>query len=116
MKRLTSGVGPALLVLGLVSGSGCSNENEAAFNAQFAKSDASQIKEPVAPVNSQADWGKQSGGGTAAGYPGQAGAPKPKAKGAPRRHARSSSVRCRDDARAPRPFHSRPPDAAPSTC
>jgi hypothetical protein len=80
MKWMSRGVGPTLLGLGLVAGVGCANENEAAFNAQFAKSDASQIKEPVAPVSSQADWGKGSGGGTAAGYPGQKGSPKAKGK------------------------------------
>jgi hypothetical protein len=76
MKRSTSGMGVALLSVGLVAGSGCSNENEAAFNAQFAKSDASQVKEPVAPVSSQAEWGKGSGG-TGRGYPGQKGSPRP---------------------------------------
>ena len=78
MKCLIRGMNAALLGLGvsLVSGSGCSNENEAAFNAQFAKSSDSQVKEPVAPVSSQADWGKGSSGGTAKGYPGQKGAPK----------------------------------------
>jgi hypothetical protein len=80
MKWSTRGVGLVVLGLGLVAGTGCSNENEAAFNAQFAKSDATQIKEPVTPVTSQADWGKQSGGGTAKGYPGQKGAPKPKSQ------------------------------------
>jgi hypothetical protein len=78
MKGLTRGLRAALLGVGLAAGPGCSNENEAAFNAQFAKSDASQVKEPVAPVASQADWGKQAGGGTAKGYPGQKGTPKPK--------------------------------------
>jgi hypothetical protein len=81
MKWLTRGLGLTLLGLGMVAGIGCGNENEAAFNKQFANSDATQIKEPVtsAPAN-PADWGKQTGGGTAGGYPGQKGSPKPKAK------------------------------------
>src|SRR5579871_4373315 len=78
MTWLTREFRLAFLALGLVwvAGSGCSNENEAAFNAQFAKSDASQVKEPVAPVSSQAEWGKGSGG-TGRGYPGQKGSPRP---------------------------------------
>jgi hypothetical protein len=80
MQWLMRGLGLALLGLAMVTVTGCSNENEAAFNAQLAKSNPADVKKPITPTNDPREWAKNSGKGTQGGYPGTKLQPKAAAK------------------------------------